>query len=44
MKVLFAIFSFITLCVLRSTVYLYIKQNIGHAWCLEPHNLDKLIF
>ena len=44
MKVFFTIFGFIILRVMRSTIYLSIKQNIGLAWPLGPHTLGKLIF
>ena len=36
-------FSFSTLCVVLTTC-LNIKQNLGHAWFLEPHISSKLIF
>ena len=42
MKVFCTIFSFITLCV-TLLICLSIKQNIGHAWLLKPHTLDKLM-
>ena len=35
---------FITLSVeIHIVVILRIKQNLGHTWFLEPHNLGKLI-
>ena len=34
-----ATFSFIILII----IYLIVKQNLGHAWFLGPHTLDKLI-
>ena len=44
MKVFSAIFWFITLYVMCPTIYLNIKQNLGHAWLLGLHTLGKLIF
>ena len=43
MKVFCTIFSFITLCV-TLLIWLSIKQNISHAWLLEPHTSGKLMF
>ena len=43
MKGSFAIILFMTLCVAFIT-YLSIKQNLGHAWFLEPYTLGKFIF
>ena len=43
MKAFFTIFWFIILCVMRSTIGLNIKQNLGHVWFLGPHTLGKLI-
>ena len=37
-------FFFVTLYVMRSIIWLNIKQNFGHAWLLGPHTLGKLIY
>jgi len=44
MKVFFTLFLFITLCVMRSTICVNIKRNLGHAYFFRPHTLGKLIY
>jgi len=44
MKVSITLFWFFTLRVMHPTICLSIKQNLGHAWLLEPHTLGKFIY